>query len=120
MAFMSDCISKEASLNMSTVILFLLMCQSGMSQPNPPLRIQMPQADYGRFIVPDFPDQSPAAAAAYEEREFVRRVDGLLRALGDFAASYRTGVVDLKKAKAVRKALHELEKSEWFKEDIRK
>ena len=101
---------------MSTIILFLLMCQSGVPQPyTPPLGIRVPQADNGTPIIRDCPGQSPEEDAAYQEREFVRHVDGLLRALNDVAASYRAGLVDLKKVKAVRKAMQELEKSEWFK-----
>ena len=54
--------------------------------------------------------------ATYEEHEFVQRINSLISALANFAASYHTGkVVDVKKAKAVRKALRDLEKSEWFK-----
>jgi hypothetical protein len=66
-------------------------------------------------VISHFPDESRADEAAYQEREFVRHFNGLLQALNDFAASYKTGLVDVKKVKAVRKALHELEKSEWFK-----
>jgi len=53
--------------------------------------------------------------AAYEEWQLARRFNGLLEALGDFASSYNTGLIDVKKASAVRKALRELEKSPWFK-----
>jgi hypothetical protein len=43
----------------------------------------------------------------YEEREFARRFNGLMNALADFASSYNAGhVINAKKAKAVRKALH--------------
>ena len=97
---------------MSTVILFLLMCRPGVSQPN---RMQMPRADNVTLVIADFPGQSPEGDAAYQECEFARRVDGLLRALHDFAASYRAGLVDVKKVKAVRKAMQDMEKSEWFK-----
>ena len=51
---------------------------------------------------------------AYEQREFARRFNSLMNALADFASSYNAGVVNAKKAKAVRKALRELEKSDWF------
>jgi hypothetical protein len=50
-----------------------------------------------------------------EEHEFVRRFNNLFSALLNFAANYNTGhVIDAKRAKAVRKALRDLEKSEWF------
>ena len=52
----------------------------------------------------------------YEERQFAQRVDSLLAALTNFSSSYKTGhVIDVKKVNAVRKALRELEKSEWFR-----
>ena len=58
---------------------------------------------------------SPRQEGMYEEREFARRFNGLMNALADFASSYNAGhVINAKKAKAVRKALRELEKSDWF------
>jgi hypothetical protein len=62
---------------------------------------------------PNVADESEAAAD--EEREFIQRLNRLARALNDFNAAYKSGVVDLKKANALRKALQELQKSEWFK-----
>lgn len=53
---------------------------------------------------------------ASDDHEFVRRFNDLLEALRDFAATYNAGhVINVKKVKAVRKAWHELEKSDWFK-----
>jgi hypothetical protein len=50
-----------------------------------------------------------------EEPEFVRRFNGLAAALADFSHTYNSqGVIDVKKVKAVRKALHEFQKSDWF------
>lgn len=60
------------------------------------------------------PDDS-RQAAVYEQHEFVNRFNSLMKALTDFASSYNAGVVNAKKAKAVRKALRELEKSDWFR-----
>jgi hypothetical protein len=52
----------------------------------------------------------------YEQREFVKRFNSLLNALVDFASSYNGGhAIDAKKAKAVRKAMRQLEKSDWFR-----
>jgi len=99
----------------STAILFLLICQSGFAHPSAPLRGQMPQANNPGPAVSDFPDESSEAEAANEEREFVRHLNGLLQALNDFATTYKAGMVDVRKVKAVRKALHDLEKSPWFK-----
>ena len=51
-----------------------------------------------------------------EQREFVKRFNGLLNALLDFASSYNAGhAIDAKKAKAVRKAMRQLEKLDWFR-----
>jgi hypothetical protein len=50
-----------------------------------------------------------------EEQQFVRRLNGLAAALTDFSHSYNSqGLIDVKKVKAIRKALRELEKSDWF------
>jgi hypothetical protein len=77
-----------------------------------------PQTDFEAAVskfVPILPEESSIDAAAYEEYEFIQRLNGLSRALRDFAEAYRSGRVDLKKVKAVRKAMQELEKSEWFR-----
>ena len=66
-------------------------------------------------FIPVLPEESPLDSAAYEEYEFIQRLNRLSRALRDFAAAYRSGEVDLNKVKAVRKAMQELEKSPWFK-----
>ena len=53
--------------------------------------------------------------AQYDEQELLRRVNGLATALTDFSNTYNTRhVIDVKKIKALRKALRELEKSDWF------
>jgi hypothetical protein len=50
-----------------------------------------------------------------EEQQFVRRLNGLAVALADFSHTYTSqGLIDVKKVKAIRKALRELEKSDWF------
>jgi len=61
-------------------------------------------------------DQTFQIDREYEEWQFVHRIDNLMTALANFSSSYKTGhVIDVKKVKQVRKALHEIEKSEWFK-----
>jgi hypothetical protein len=51
-----------------------------------------------------------------EEQEFIARFNNLIKALRDFGSAYKPGqVIDVKKAKAVRKAMHGLEKSGWFR-----
>ena len=62
----------------------------------------------------DFLEISPPDEG-YEERELVRRMDALVKALNAFAATYKNGQVDLNEVKAVRKALHELERSGLFR-----
>jgi len=52
--------------------------------------------------------------ALLKEHDFVRRFNNLFSALLSFASSYNGHVIDAKRAKAVRKALRDLEKSEWF------
>jgi hypothetical protein len=71
--------------------------------------------DASDTIIPVFGEKSLADETAYEEREFIQRLTGLSRALSAFAQNYKSGRVDVKKVTAVRKAIHELEKSEWFK-----
>jgi hypothetical protein len=66
-------------------------------------------------FVPTLPEESPLDLAAYEEYQFVQRIHALSRALRDFAAAYRDSQIDLKKVKAVRKAMQDLEKSDWFR-----
>ena|SRR5579859_5488549 len=84
----------------------ILLCQAGVAQP---------PAGMG---VPDLQGDSQAAQAvqaAYEERELLQRYNELARALNDFVTAYKAGQVDVKKAKAVRRALHDMEKLNWFK-----
>ena len=51
----------------------------------------------------------------FQQLDFLRRFNGLAAALSDFAHTYNSrGVVDVKKVKAIRKALRDLEKSDWF------
>jgi hypothetical protein len=74
-----------------------------------------------RFFWADEQGSSAFADAARREapnehREFARRFNGLMNALFDFAASYNSAqVINAKKAKVIRKALRDLEKSDWFR-----
>ena len=88
---------------MGTVLALMLVFQAGMNHPAAAVKI------------PEFQDESPAAQAAYEEHDLMQRYNGLARAFNDFMATYKAGQVDLKKAKAVRNALQDLEKFEWFR-----
>jgi hypothetical protein len=88
---------------MGPLLALILICQAGMGRP------------VAAGNIPDFQEESPAAQAADEQRELVQRYNGLLRALSDFMTAYKSGTIDVKRAKAVRKALRDLEKLEWFK-----
>ena len=88
---------------MKIIVALILMCQAGMNCSTAAMNIPAPQ------------DDSLPAQAAYEERTLMQRSNGLARALNDFIAAYKSGKIDLKKANAVRKALHDLENFEWFK-----
>ena len=53
--------------------------------------------------------------ATDDEREFTKRFNNLVRAMREFSNTYNVGhVVNVKQAKAVRKAMRDLEKSDWF------
>ena len=60
----------------------------------------------------------PWDASLYEEHQFAQRFDKLVFALQRFSETYNSGrVIDVKRVKAIKKAWHELEKSDWFKPD---
>jgi hypothetical protein len=96
----------------TTAALFLLLFQAGgPADPladNPAVHCEwcaarsMPAAE---FRPPD---------PKYQEQDFVRRFNQLATALTDFSKTYRQGVIDVKQIKAIRKALRDFEKSEWF------
>ena len=93
---------------MSMAILFLLVFQAGPFCSTSPAGTQSPHVCEPATW--DFVDK-----AEYDEHELAKRFNGLVKALGEFADTYNAGKIDVKKAKAVQKALHELQKSEWFK-----
>jgi hypothetical protein len=71
------------------------------------------EIDHLPYLIPD--GEMESHQAAYEELEFAKRFNSLVRALREFSVTYNGGhVVDAKKAKAIRKAIHDLEKSDWF------
>jgi hypothetical protein len=90
----------------STTIFVLLLFQAGIAHP-----ISAPHAEKSQ----NFLEESPQDAAAYEDRELIQRLNALAKALNAFGATYKNGQVDLNEVKAVRKALHELERSEFFR-----
>ena len=63
-------------------------------------------------------DERLRRQAQREDREFLRRFNGLMSALQDFASTYNAGhVIDVRKVRAVQKAMRQLEKSEWFRSE---
>jgi hypothetical protein len=103
-----------------TLVLFLFQFQDTQA-PYPPVNRSDSIEQAARFFWADEQESSAFAdaarrEAAYEQREFARRFNGLMKALLDFAASYDSAqVINAKKAKLVRKALRDLEKSDWFR-----
>ena len=97
---------------MSTTILLWVLLQAGAVPRVPSSHMDAA----ARLKNPDFAEEAPSVDyAAAEEREFIQRLNGLSRALSDFAETYRSGQVDPKKVKALQKAMHEFEKSDWFR-----
>ena len=63
-------------------------------------------------------DVGPWDESLYEEHQFAQRFNKLVLALQRFSETYNSGhVIDVKRVKAVKKAWHDLEKSDWFKPD---
>jgi hypothetical protein len=102
----------------ASATLFMCLFLAGSAEPqSPPTRHQWryhkTASETSGPLINEEPFQNDAA---YEEQQFVRRVDNLMNALVRFSSTYKTNhVIDMKKVKAVRKALREMEKSEWFK-----
>jgi hypothetical protein len=85
--------------------------QTPRPRPYPPIEPPAPASEFESFDGDALRQQ-----AKYEEDEFVKRLNSLLSALRDFSSNYNSAhVINVKKVKEVRKALHELEKSAWFK-----
>src|SRR5712671_4378559 len=63
-------------------------------------------------------DENRKRYAAAREQEFIEKFNKLINNLMDFADSYKTGhALDVKKAKSIRKAWLDLEKSEPIFQD---
>lgn len=84
---------------------------NGRSQPIEQERGHEWTDETTRSVAVDGDSQS----AEYQQHELAKRFNAVMNALTDFASSYNAGVVNARKAKAVRKALRELEKSDWFR-----
>jgi hypothetical protein len=92
--------------------------QTPRPRPYPPIETPAPASEFESFDgrIQLEPEDALRQQAKYEEDEFVKRLNSLLSALRDFSSNYNSAhVINVKKVKEVRKALHELEKSAWFK-----
>ena len=96
---------------MFTAILLLVMSPAGATPRMESSHVNASPASN----IPNLAEESPADLAASEERDFILRLNGLSRALNAFVETYKNGRVDVKEVKALQKAMHELEKSEWFR-----
>ena len=104
-------------------IFLCLFLTVGAANPQPPRsrpypQIERPPSEFESFDarIQLEPEDTLRQQAKYEEDEFVKRLNTLLTALRDFSSNYNSAhVINVKKVKEVRKALHELEKSAWFK-----
>ena len=98
---------------MATAALFLYLFQGGgQAAPRAGLSCggEVWCGDFGSSV-----DRGLQREAQFEEQELLRRFNGLATALREFSHSYNSlGVIDVKKVKAIRKAMRELEKSPWF------
>jgi hypothetical protein len=104
----------------STAILLMVLFHTGITSAVSPPRVQTSSMAPSVAVASDLTEKVLVDEAAHDEREFIQRLNGLSRALNAFAETYKSGQVDLNKVKAVRKAMHELEKSEWFRPEKRK
>jgi hypothetical protein len=107
----------------TTNIFLSLFLTVGVANPQPPRPRPYPPIEQSASEFESFdariqlePEDALRQQAKYEEDEFVKRLNNLLSALRDFSSNYNSAhVINVKKVKEVRKALHELEKSAWFK-----
>jgi hypothetical protein len=77
------------------------------------------EARYQELMKHDSFDEEVKRAAAIEEHQFVSRFNHLIRVLIEFSDHYnKDHSVNIKKVKAVKKAWHDLEKTDsWFRLD---
>ena len=112
---------------MNAAVLFLLLVQNTDYTPAANAsaeamrrEVQLRDAAVLRRAAP--PEEMAGAYAAARDEEFVAKFNKLITKLIDFAESYRNKqAIDVKKAKDIRKAWLELEKTEaLFREDAKK
>ena len=79
---------------------------------------QLPSAGLHGSAPPLVHDVGSWDESLYQEHQFAQRFNKLVLALQGFSETYNSGhVIDVKRVKAVKKAWHDLEKSDWFKPD---
>jgi hypothetical protein len=98
---------------LTTAALFLCLFEHGAATPSHAGPSNVNCELCVEDIVPA--PEAPQRDARYEQQDFLRRFNELAAALSAFATTYNSqGVIDVKQIKAVRKALRDLEKSDWF------
>jgi hypothetical protein len=97
----------------------LYLCLLQVQDPGAPgrpanrfARIEQRSAEVEEALLPSYIQKQQAML---EEQDFTKRFNALVSALTDFASSYNAGTVNVRKAKAVRKALRDLQKSQYFR-----
>lgn len=103
---------------MTSAVLFTLFLFGQWPGALPPAVFQ-PHASAQRIVdlPPTYSDEAAKRSAALEQRRFEQNFNRLTETLVDFAEQYNhSHAIDVKKVRAMKKAWHELEKSEpWFK-----
>lgn len=63
-------------------------------------------------------EEAERREAAYREQQFIQKFNQLIKKLTEFGSTYNeSGVMDVKKVEAIKKAWRDLEKAEpWFKD----
>ncbi len=101
---------------MTSALLFTLFFIGQWPSPIPPAVFQ-PHVSAQRIVdLPSLPNPE-AGMAVFEQRRFEKSFNHLTETLVDFAEQYNHHrTIDVKKVRAIKKAWHDLEKSEpWFK-----
>src|ERR1700747_3430936 len=93
----------------------------GRDQTGQAQEIENKPGPTGLQEAPDWPigfesDEELRREHEREESVFINRFNRLLDALRDFSSTYNAGhVIDVKKVRAIHKAMRQLEKSPWFR-----
>lgn len=102
------------------VVVALCFLEAQTGAPNPPQPVESDAMAQQAESLARSHAASPApdSRAVYEEQQFVKKFNRLLNAMREFADQYNHHAVDLKKVKALKKAWHDLEKTDgWMRLD---